>query len=100
MYGAIGIILIFVLFWILKELLNYKIRNTLTLDSRGYLRNGFGRLIHRDIAYRFLYNFPHQHPLRFSEYQIHHKDLNKLNNAIENLEILTPQQHKKVHGII
>lgn len=30
-------------------------------------------------------------------YQIHHKDCNKLNNSIDNLEALTPYQHKQKH---
>lgn len=30
-------------------------------------------------------------------YDVHHKDMNKLNNAVENLQILTRSEHKKLH---
>lgn len=30
--------------------------------------------------------------------QLHHKDLNKRNNAVENLEWLTPAAHRKIHN--
>jgi len=29
--------------------------------------------------------------------QVHHKDFDKTNNAIENLELLTPLEHKRIH---
>lgn len=32
-------------------------------------------------------------------YHIHHKDKNKNNNEIENLEMLSPQEHQKIHAI-
>lgn len=30
--------------------------------------------------------------------QIHHKDFNKLNNDIENLQLVTPLEHKRFHS--
>lgn len=30
--------------------------------------------------------------------QIHHKDFNKLNNEIENLQLVTPIEHKRIHS--
>lgn len=30
-------------------------------------------------------------------YDVHHKDMNKLNNSVENLQILTRSEHKKLH---
>jgi len=32
-------------------------------------------------------------------YQIHHKDFNKLNNKIENLQILTKGEHRRLHNL-
>ena len=32
------------------------------------------------------------------KWAIHHKDLNKMNNSLDNLEYLTPSQHSKIHG--
>ena len=34
------------------------------------------------------------------EFEVHHKDLNKLNNDPSNLEVLTPSEHAKKHGEI
>jgi len=66
------------------------------LDHRGYYRNGYGRLVHRDVAYRYLYSYP-EYPLRFGEYDIHHKDRNKLNNDPDNLQIVTREEHVRIH---
>ena len=30
-------------------------------------------------------------------YDVHHKDMNKLNNVVENLQILTRSEHQKIH---
>jgi hypothetical protein len=32
------------------------------------------------------------------KWAIHHKDFNKMNNSLDNLEYLTPSQHSKIHG--
>ena len=66
------------------------------IDERGYERDGFRKLIHRQIAFRELYDGSYDKPFR--EYVVHHKDRNKLNNAPDNLEILLPAQHNKLHG--
>ena len=76
----------------------FKKITTIEVDSRGYLRNGYGRLVHRDIAFKQLYNYPGKHSLRFREYDIHHIDGNKTNNHPDNLQILTRWEHKKKHG--
>lgn len=76
-----------------------KTLNTLIVDSRGYERDGYGTLIHRKVAYKYLYNYPNLHHLRFGEYDIHHIDRNKRNNSPENLKILTREEHKEEHGI-
>ena len=66
----------------------------------GYLNDGYiqiqasknyrGKLLHRLIYEEYNGKIPHG-------YQIHHKDCNKLNNSIDNLEALTPYQHKQKH---
>jgi len=99
MSEAIGILIFFILLWIWWKSFNFKKRKIRVLDSRGYERDGFGKLVHRQIAYKFLYKYP-QYPLRFREYDVHHKDRNKRNNAVENLQIVTREEHKKIHGIL
>lgn len=32
-------------------------------------------------------------------YEIHHKDFNKINNDISNLQLVTPSEHTKIHSI-
>ncbi len=36
--------------------------------------------------------------MRFSRYEIHHEDRNKLNNHSSNLKVLTPEEHRAIHG--
>ncbi len=66
-------------------------------DERGYLRDGYGRLIHRNIAYKNLYKYPFIHDRRFRDYVVHHIDGNKKNNNIDNLQILTKEEHNGIH---
>ena len=76
----------------LKTPLKYKN----TIDERGYKRNGYGRLIHRDKAEKLIYK-KGDYPLEFWQYDVHHKDGNKLNNLKDNLEILTREEHNRRH---
>ena len=69
---TIGIILAFVFIFLWLSLRNYQKENERYIDNRGYMRNGFGRLVHRDIAYKQLYSYPDKHPERFGSYDIHH----------------------------
>ena len=66
---------------------------------RGYERDGYDKLIHRKVAYRNIYSYPNKHNRRFREYDVHHKDRNKLNNSKDNLEILTRKEHKARHNL-
>lgn len=67
-------------------------------DEKGYKRHS--NLVHRQKVYEQIYKKNrHKYPLPFSEYVVHHKDGNKENNNIENLEILTPEEHDAVHGL-
>ena len=71
-------------------------------DENGYLRyDSDNRLVHRDVAYKFIYKGGFKqglYNLRFSMYQIHHIDFDKKNNRIANLQILTEEEHEKIHG--
>ena len=84
------------------EVYIYKQRRTY-IDDNGYKRyKNNNRLVHREKAYKYIYCKSNRikYPLRFRSYDIHHIDRNKLNNKIENLELLTRKQHKKKHKII
>jgi hypothetical protein len=68
-------------------------------DEHGYRRfSDSDKLVHRWVAYKYLYD-PAHYSDPFSYYQIHHIDGNKLNNDMDNLEILTPIEHESIHGI-
>lgn len=72
------------------------------IDGRGYKRTGkypsHSNLEHREIAYRYIYkNHRHKYPGRFSEYVVHHKDGDKRNNDISNLQLLTEGDHQRYH---
>ena len=86
-----------IILWIVYN--NYKKGKSRNLDHRGYERDGYGKLIHRKVAYNCLYDYPHTYNKRFGEYDIHHTDGNKLNNSPENLKILTRDEHKAIHRI-
>lgn len=53
--------------------------------------NGRRLRLHRYIYEKYNGEIP-------KRYDIHHKDHNKDNNEIENLELLTPTEHKKIHS--
>lgn len=70
------------------------------IDKNGYKRGKIKHsdLIHRQIAYEYIYlKHREEYPLPFSKYEVHHKDMNKLNNDVSNLQIVTPKQHSKIH---
>lgn len=68
------------------------------IDEHGYLRwKSNHKLCHREIAYLSLYR-DSKIVNRYSDCVIHHKDGNKWNNQVDNLEILTPQEHSIKHG--
>ncbi len=64
------------------------------INKKGYrvlLINGKPMLEHRHI-------FRVMRGMKIPQgYQIHHRDLNKLNNNIDNLQLVTPKQHKQIH---
>jgi len=68
------------------------------VDENGYYRYvDTQRLVHRELAYRYLYNNK-DYPLPFKKYFVHHKDSDKKNNNIDNLEIITKKKHSEIHN--
>ena len=92
-----SIIIICLIIWLIIR--HIQKSNHRYIDCRGYIRDGYDKLIHRKIAYKYLYNV-YEFPLRFRDYVIHHKDRNKKNNHPNNLQILTQEEHNKIHGYI
>jgi len=60
-----------------------------------------GPLVHRELAYEHIYiKNRKDYQLPFSAYQVHHKDGDKTNNSIENLQIVTKEEHDAIHGVV
>ena len=69
-------------------------------DEQGYYRWKKSKdRVHRTIAYNEIYlKNRKKYPLNFSEYQVHHKDKDIINNRVENLEVILPRVHEEKHG--
>ncbi|RJQ21706.1 hypothetical protein C4580_02000 [Candidatus Woesearchaeota archaeon] len=59
-----------------------------------------GKLFHRWYAKKHIYT-PNRdkYPLPWEEYDVDHKDGNKRNNDLSNLQILTREEHKRKHNL-
>jgi hypothetical protein len=103
-YLGLVIIIILVmglLFYFNRPTEGYEEINTIHIDNKGYERDHYNDLVHRNVAYEEIYKEGYKEGIytkRFGEYDVHHKDGNKRNNASENLQILTREEHKKIHG--
>lgn len=72
--------------------LHPKFKTGYSMNTNGYVRNGITRQYrHREIMESFI-----GRKLLRSEV-VHHKNHNKLDNSIENLEILTSSEHTRMH---
>ncbi len=71
-------------------------------DDFGYMRYSHnGELVHRVIAYKFIYSKnSDKYPGKFSEYIVHHKDHDKRNNHYSNLAVISKKEHQKKHSDI
>jgi hypothetical protein len=71
------------------------------IDSKGYKRYiNSDVLVHRHIAYKYIYlKNRSDYPLSFTSYQVHHDNMNKLDNRVDNLVLLTPDEHQKLHYV-
>lgn len=70
-----------------------------TITKQGYQRvdiiinnRRYSKLVHRLVANYFL-----QQPKHF-DYHVHHIDFKRRNNKIDNLQWLSPEEHREKHG--
>jgi hypothetical protein len=71
-------------------------------DKNGYVReNNHSNAWHRKVAYHKIYlKNKKKYKLPFSKYEIHHIDGDKKNNLVENLALLTTEEHIDLHQIV
>jgi hypothetical protein len=66
-------------------------------DHRGYKRE-HSNAVHRHRAYHHIYlKNRKKYPLNFEAYEVHHIDGDKTNNRMDNLDVLTPEEHDNAH---
>jgi len=72
------------------------------INKKGYVEEvKHSNLEHRQVAYKEIYlKEKRKYPLPFSVYVVHHVDMNKCNNAVDNLELFTREEHEYLHGLM
>jgi len=66
-------------------------------DQKGYRRE-HSNAVHRHRAYHHIYlKNRKKYPLPFEAYEVHHIDWDKNNNRMDNLAVLTPEEHDDEH---
>lgn len=69
------------------------------INEYGYLKDGDHHSLHRKIAFHKIYRKNRKkYPMRFREYEVHHVNLNKLDNYVRNLMIVTREEHEQLHN--
>jgi len=68
------------------------------IDEKGYLRDFYGKLVHRQIAYQKMYE-GNENKFKdyFKELHVHHIDGDKQNNKVSNLFICSNEDHDRIH---
>ena len=67
------------------------------IDEKGYLRDTYGKLIHRRIASQKFSENDLSHFYHFEDCIVHHINSNKLDNDEDNLYICLQEDHNKIH---
>ena len=60
------------------------------VNARGYYQDREGKQLHREV-------WQYHHGAIPQGYVVHHRDENRLNFDISNLELVTPKQHAAIH---
>lgn len=70
-------------------------KSTHVLTKKGYIRHLGNGQKQKQMEHRMVWE---NHYGKIPEgMQIHHKDFDKTNNSIENLQLVTPLEHKRLH---
>ena len=62
------VVIILILLFLLWSWYDFKKRGEKHKDANGYYRDGYGNLVHRKVAYKYVYDYPGKHKKRFGEY--------------------------------